>query len=336
SVQAHRYAADGAPQGDQFQVNSYTADSQYFPAVGPDGSGGFVVAWTSYGSDGGDTDDFGIRAQRFAADGTPQGGEFQVNSYTSSRQIYPAIGPDGDGGFVVVWQSEGSGGDDTEGWSVQGRRFAADGTPLGDDFQVNTYTPGAQERPDVAADGAGGFVVVWQSEGSGGDDTEGWSVQAQRFGADGQPTGGELQVNAYTTSDQRLPAVHPDGLGGFVVAWQSDGSNGNDTSQESIQARRYATDGSPPGPELQVNAFTSLGQLLPTIGPWGEDRFVIAWTSEANVGDNDPEDVRSQRFFSGLFTDGFESGDTSAWSLSHPPPGIPAPVPRRVTPGNSG
>jgi hypothetical protein len=32
----------------------------------------------------------------------------------------------------------------------------------GGEFQVNTYTPNAEQRPAVASDGSGNFVVVWQ------------------------------------------------------------------------------------------------------------------------------------------------------------------------------
>ena len=49
-------------------------------AVGPNND--FVVVWESYGSDGGAFETTSIRGQRFASDGTAQGGEFQVNTYT--------------------------------------------------------------------------------------------------------------------------------------------------------------------------------------------------------------------------------------------------------------
>ena len=43
---------------------------------------------------------------------------------------------------------------------IVGRRFDGAGTPLGGEFQVNTFTTGYQVTPAVAADGAGNFVVV--------------------------------------------------------------------------------------------------------------------------------------------------------------------------------
>jgi len=43
---------------------------------------------------------------------------------------------------------------------------------------VNSYTTSAQYAPAVAADGAGNFMVTWQSLGSAGSDASSYSVQA--------------------------------------------------------------------------------------------------------------------------------------------------------------
>jgi len=59
--------------------------------------------------------------------------------------------------------------------------------PVGDQFQVNTYTTSNQGVPSVAIDPLGNFVAVWQSTGSFGDDSSTHSVQAQRYNASGTP-----------------------------------------------------------------------------------------------------------------------------------------------------
>jgi len=53
-------------------------------------------------------------------------------------------------------------------------------TPIGAEFQVNTYTTKAQGSASVALDADGDFVVVWNSLGSAGSDTSNFSVQCQR------------------------------------------------------------------------------------------------------------------------------------------------------------
>ncbi|MGB5173254.1 MAG: hypothetical protein WBQ30_00795, partial [Thermoanaerobaculia bacterium] len=135
----------------------------------------------------------------------PIGEEFQVNSYTTSWQVYPAVAVEPQGDFVVVWMSDGSYGTDTSGYSIQAQRYGANGAPVGGEFQVNAYTTGGQVGPAVAVDPQGNFVVVWTSDGSYGTDTSPFSIQGQRYDASGAPVGGEFQVNAYTTSAQTGP-----------------------------------------------------------------------------------------------------------------------------------
>src|SRR5512146_2892960 len=59
------------------------------------------------------------------------GSQFQVNTYTTNEQVVPSVGAGPDGSFVVVWESNGSPGPDSDRTSIQARRFQADGTPLG-------------------------------------------------------------------------------------------------------------------------------------------------------------------------------------------------------------
>ena len=147
----------------------------------------------------------------------PTGSQFQVNSYTTSSQASPdvAVAPDGD--FVVVWQSFGSAYGDTSTSSIQAQRHASDGTAVTAQFQVNTYTTGGQTGPEVAMDMDGDFVVVWQSFGSADGDTLSFSIQGQRYASNGSALVSQFQVNSYTTSTHKNPAVAVDADGGFVV-----------------------------------------------------------------------------------------------------------------------
>lgn len=106
-------------------------------------------------------------ARRFNALGGPLGPDFLVNSYTSAYQRYPTIAVDGDGDFVVTWESQFQ---DGSSYGVFAQAFAASGARIGTELQVNTYTDNSQRFPEVAADEKGGFVVVWSSyfqDGSG-------------------------------------------------------------------------------------------------------------------------------------------------------------------------
>ena len=105
--------------GNEFQVNTTTAGDQKMPTVALDGAGDFVVAWTN-----GPLYDTDIRSQRFDAAGTPQGGEFQVNTHPGTLIGYPAVGLDGPGNFVVVWDDFGPEG-------VAAQLYLAEGAALG-------------------------------------------------------------------------------------------------------------------------------------------------------------------------------------------------------------
>ncbi|MGB5294642.1 MAG: hypothetical protein WBP34_06805, partial [Thermoanaerobaculia bacterium] len=186
---------------------------------------------------------------------------------------------------------------------------------IGGEFQVNTYTTDDQRFPSVAIDPAGDFVVVYQSFGSAGTDSAGTSIQGRRYSSDGMAIGGEFQVNTYTTSFQTAPAVATDPSGDFVVVWGSLGSSGDDFSVSSVQAQRYDSEGVAIDGQFQVNTYINLDQYLPAVATDARGTFVVVWDSIGSAGtDNSGSSIQGQRYEGPIFTDGFESGDTSAWS----------------------
>ena len=166
-----------------------------------------------------------------------------------------------DGDFVVVWDSYGTSGTDTSGFSVNGQRYASSGSTLGAEFQVNFYTTSDQGYPSVAADANGDFVVVWHSLGSSGPDTSSKSIQGQRYASDGSIQGAEFQVNTYTTNDQTDPFLAADAFGNFVVVWQSYVSP---TARVSIQGQRYRVPTA--APAMSPATRFALGAALLVLG----------------------------------------------------------------------
>ena len=271
SIQGRRFAADGSPIAGQFQVNSLTEGSQNAPHVGVDASGRFVVVWTSDEP----------RGQRLAADGSFLGAEFGIATYTSGTQIRTDVAVDPDGSFLVVWQNDGPGaGPDARG--IQGQRFASDGSQVGSQFQVNSYSTGNQVIPAVARSSSGEFLVVWSSyQGSPGGDNSGSAV-GRRLASDGSPIGTDFQINTYTTDRQRAPKPTTTG-DHFVVVWVSEGSTGTDNQDWSVQGRLVSTSGTPIGAEFQVNVYTTAQQYIAHVAPAGEG-FVVTWTSYGAFG----------------------------------------------------
>jgi hypothetical protein len=266
-----------APAGAEFQVNSFTTNAQRAPAVASDADGNFVVVWESRSPDPtvGSGRSYSVFSQRFSAAGIPQGGEFQVNSYTTGDQRYPAVASDSNGDFVVVWSSSVQ---DGGSYGVFGQRFNAAGLPQGSEFQVNSYTTGDQLGAAVASDVSGNFVVVWRSRDQDGS---GWGVFGQRFNAAGLPQGSEFQVNSYTTSLQQGPAVSSAANGNFVVAWQSHGQDG---SGYGVFGQRFNAAGLPQGSEFQVNSYTTGWQYGPAVASDANGSFVVVWHSYGQDG----------------------------------------------------
>ena len=226
-IYAQRYSADGSTAGGEFAVNTYTTDSQSSPSIAMDAGGDFVISWNSWNQDG---SGLGIYAQRYNADGNAAGGEFAVNTTISGFQESPSIAMDADGDFVIAWHSYGQDGDVN---GIYARRYNANGSAAGGEFQVNTYTSSHQYRPRTAMDADGDFVVAWQSFNQ---DSGTYGVYAQRFNANATMAGSEFKVNTYITDKQRNSAVAMDADGDFVIAWESIGQDG---SGVGIYAQRY-------------------------------------------------------------------------------------------------
>jgi len=294
SIQARRWSSSGGAEGEEFQVNTFTSHQQYDSVVAIDNEGRFVVAWTSNGSSGSDDSHFSVQGQRYSELGLPDGPQFQVNSYTNLHQFEPDVGTDPNGGFVVVWRSYGSLGNDTSYSSVQARRFTSTGLPVGPEFQVNQYTSGYQAHPKIAFALDGRFVVAWSSSLSGETDTSETSVHARIFDSAGAPIANQFQVNVFTTSDQQGAAVAMEPAGNFIIVWSSDGSYGSDSSGTSIQARRYSANGTPLGSEFQVNTYSPGNQSLGSVVMDSLGGFVAAWSS-ATADFGDPG-IRARRF----------------------------------------
>ncbi len=252
AVFARRYDSSGQALESEFQVNTYTSSDQDSPAVAAAADGAFVVVWWSEQQDG---DQAGVFGQRFDSAGGRQGGEFQVNSYTSSYQYYPVVAARSDGSFVVVWQSYEQDGDAS---GVFARRYASNGQAMGVEFQVNSYTLGYQGESSgghglsVASRSDGAFLIAWQSELLNQDGDQG-GVFAQVYDGAGNRLGSELQINSFTAGDQRSPAISVGANGDGIAVWTSASDQDGDFG--GVFGQRFALQQSPCG-----NSILDLGE----------------------------------------------------------------------------
>ena len=231
------YDSNGVEFGAEFIINAEPSVCRY-PDVTADANGNFAVVWLD------DKSSNSIMCELFDPNGLPRTDEFQVNTVRFSSLTRPSIAMDAGGNFVVTWDGDTNlaGLDD-----IHARLYEPNGTPLGEQFLVNTTTAYAQQYPQAAMNGDGQFVIVWDCRIDPNSDSE-REIYGQRFDSQGQFVGDEFQVNSYFADDQRYPAVAIGTDGRFVAVWQSYAQDG---SRYGIFAR--------PGPIIGSADFNADG-----------------------------------------------------------------------------
>ncbi len=164
-----------------------TAGAQRHPDIARLNSGQFIVVWTTGATD--------VRARLLAADGSPAGAEFVVNStaFTVPESNNPraTVTALANGGFVVTWVSVSP--FPGEGFDIRARMFDAGGVPFGADFLVNTTVAGGQFNPEVVALKDGGFLVAWTHNDAS-------TVRGAQFDTTGGRVGPDFLISSGVTA----------------------------------------------------------------------------------------------------------------------------------------
>ncbi|MEP6969233.1 MAG: DUF4347 domain-containing protein, partial [Betaproteobacteria bacterium] len=214
------------------------------------------------------------------------GNDFQVNATTSkdqstaalNRGSQNAVAYDAAGNFVVVWTSKGQETvSDTDG--VFARRFAADGTALSGEIQINKVANGDQNQARVVSDAAGNFAVTWTSNGQDGDRT---GVYLRRFGASGNALDlNDIRVNTTTQGDQQNSVIAINRTSGdLVVAWEGRGASDN----AGIYFRRFSANGTPiDATEQRGNVIDGGTERNAAVAMDGSGNFVIAYDAGGDL-----------------------------------------------------
>ncbi len=209
--------------------------------------------------------------------------EFQINTYTTSDQIEPAVTSLSDGGFFVTWQSNGQDGDS---YGIFGQRYDASGNTVGSEFQVNTTTSNSQEFSTGVGLSDGGFLIAWTSNLQDG---AGYGVYAQRYDSNSTKVGNEFRINTYTNDNQDRVSLTQLTNGNVVATWDSEGQDG---SGDGVFAQIFDLNNDTPqklGSEFQVNTYTSGDQNsspIPaqSVAALSNGDFVVAWDSDGQDG----------------------------------------------------
>ena len=204
--------------------------------------------------------------------------EFQVNTYTTNNQGFndnyhqSSTTALKDGGFVIVWSSQGQDGSD---WGIYGQRYDINSNKIGSEFQINTYTQNAQYNPSITALNSGGFVVVWASKLQDGS---GNPIYGQRYDTNGNKVGSEFQISTYTQDTQwwePYPSVTTLNDGGFFVTWASESGD----VDGNIYGQRYGANGNKVGTNFPINTYASGIQIQAAAITLNNGDLIVAWQS---------------------------------------------------------
>ena len=247
----------------EFQVNTFTQGPQIRPDVAALENGGFVLVWDSHGQDAGSSG-YGVIARVYNADGTPLGDEIIANATEALSQEHVSVAPMRNGGFVVTWKDQ-SGVFDSSSGGIVGRVFDGAGSPVSDEFLVNTGTEGEQFNPDVASFSDGTFVVVWLSLLAPNR-----YLYGQLFDHLGTPVGAEFDLAEEIVNPAGSVGVAVGPSDEFVVTWFQN-------AEQTVRARRFEHSGNPIGAAFAVSDGNESGNQHQVAAYSQIGQFIVAW-----------------------------------------------------------
>ncbi|MCC7259478.1 MAG: FG-GAP repeat protein [Alphaproteobacteria bacterium] len=255
-------------------ITEITRYNQYEPDMAVLANGDVVVDYTHYT----DAEDDGFETYRsvlrpFAGYDTPSalavGGESLVNTYTTLDQDNPALAVLADGGYVVVWLSDGQDGNML---GVYFQRYSSAGAKVGSETQVNTQTVDDQDVASVSGLANGGFVVAWNDYEASIDD-----VKFRVYDAYGAPVTGEL-VQGGNTGAYVLGLTD----GNFMIS-----NHPTIVSSNDIQIGVYDSVGKAVVSMFRANTTTAGVQKYTDMAQLTGGNVVVTWGSSGQDGSGD-------------------------------------------------
>ena len=256
----------------EWRASTYSLSAQAEAAIAVDPAGRTVAVWSSRRQQGGK---YGVYAQRFDANGVALGSETEVNVWTRSHQLAPALGIGQRGDTWIAWQSHGQ---DGQAGAIIARHFDAEFTG-GSEILVNSQWRGEQNGPVIAVAPNGSAMIVWTSASSLRARPV---LKARIFDAHGKPLCDEFAVTTGSGRRESVPAVAAAPDGTFAVAF---GVTDERAIPAGIRLCRFGPAGKRLGHEAVVSGRPKKNQIEPAIAATHAG-FVIAWLDTESDGDD--------------------------------------------------
>lgn len=273
AISARIFNADGTPATGEIAVAASTRGGMSVGSIAALDGGGFAVGFM-------ENDTQTVRVRLIGADGAP-GLAFEPNPSQATTQFNPEVTALANGHFLVNWIENDAGADEF-GMGVWARLYRADGSAIGDRFLVNVQRDQYQSGGKVAALADGGFAIAWTDYNSAVDGSQS-TARVRLYGADGQPTTGEIAVNTTTTGSQTVRDVFTLAGGGFVVHYENTQRGGAGQVNSFVQA--FDATGAKVGGEIALAGLAGQMTQLP------DGSFVHVYSA-----DSLPAEVHLQRY----------------------------------------
>lgn len=275
---------DGAPRfGSRPIVISDPGIESRFPALIPDGTGGFLCAWSEIRRAVGGEDR--LLLQRLSGGGEPSWAAPSV--VTESAYLFSALAtlaPDGEGGAYLTWSEARPDSETAAGYHPRLLRIGADGRPVWDGGARRLLEDGyADLDVRLATDGSGGVLAFF---GAG-------PLRAQRFSPSGERlwgAGGIVLSDPAVAAPASAPEITEGGDGTLYVAWLQDGAG----TGARVLVRRLARDGALPWPSPIVALDQPLAAGRPSLALLNGGSLAMAWEDVRQGPGADRSDIYAQ------------------------------------------
>lgn len=278
------FDSGGQANTDEFRVSDDLGDSA--PSVAIDPAGNPVVVWESQ-----NFADQDLVARRFSFAGDSISDELLVaSSIDSSTPSTRRVAVNSEGDFAVVWLGQ----------ELEVQYYSKYGVPVGDPFVAGDRSSlsGSILYPQAALGLNGRLLIAnnWTTVPDFDQDVTARLIAAPTL-EQGALQSGETTVNSelagmqLTSGESGGRSVATDSSGNFVVTWASENQDGDGYG---IYGQRFSSTGAALDGEFQVNSEKDFDQIEPAIAMSGDGKFVVAWSSFGQDGDD--EGIFAQRF----------------------------------------
>jgi len=175
------------------------------------------------------------------------------------------------GEFNVTWHRD-------ESSKIHTRLFDAEGKPKGNELNLTEFGNSDDiKTPLITELNNGNLLLIWQGDYDNKNSDE---IYAKQITPTGTIIKDTYQINTYTSSTQKQPAIAKLPNGEIFIVWASYGQDG---SSYGIYGQKLDANGEKQGEEQQINQTTLGSQTAPTIEA-NNNTLAIAWKTDLPEG----------------------------------------------------